>query len=150
MSEFNIHAAMYLKDSELFYNEDYTYTALETHVVKAAAFLDLHDTLITYNPNDWVRPTAQFHRYVELDNYRNFEPNEMVPAHILDVAKFRTEQPELYDKLARLHVRARGAACSAVVDLWIEKAPLQYLDFSNSGLTLKDFMNDQQTKGRIK
>ncbi len=150
MSEFNIHAGMSIADHELFYKEGHEYTALESHVIKAAAFVDLHDTLITYNPYEWAKRGSSFERYVELDNYNKFEFNDMVPAFIIDVSKFRTAKPDLYAGLSRLHIRARAAACAAVASLWIEKAPLQYLDFSRSNLSLKDFMLKQQEAGKIR
>ena len=150
MSEFNIHAGMSIADHELFYKEDHEYTALERHVIKAAAFLDLHDTLITYNPSEWATRGSSFERYVTLDDCNKFDPVPMVPDFIIDVGIFRQGYPELYDDLRRLHLRARGAACTAVTSLWIEKAPLQYLDFSKSGLTLKNYLLSQQSKGAVK
>jgi hypothetical protein len=150
MSDFNIHAAMANKDMGLFYDRDYEYTALENHTIRAAPYLDFHDALITYNPNEWVRRDSSLARHVVLDNSNNFEANEMVPTFILDVAKFRTADSDLYAHLERLHTRARAAACNAVTALWIEKAPLQYIDFNRSELSLKDYLAQQHTKGAIK
>ena len=48
--------------------------------------------------------------------------------------------PTQRKELHKLWKRARVATCSAVMDIWIQENPTAYLDFTNSGKRLGDYI----------
>ena len=113
------------KDGELFYME--AKNSLEAHIIKNSPYLGLNDCLITYDPEANINPGSPFdypckHEFI-----------------FTDIARFRQENPTDYERLRSLHQRGRLATVKAVTDRWAEENPIQYMDFLESELSIKEF-----------